>query len=103
MILQNEIKCRKCGDQIFSQSVHDFKHCEGGATAVDGGQEYLRRLGMPEDVEELSITVNDEHVAHLKDIIDDTENNWNSLGKLCAIARYMRDYMDINISTEESA
>lgn len=97
MILQNEIKCLKCGDQIYSGHRHDFKHCECGAVAVDGGMDYLRRLGMPEQIEELSIRVDSEHVAQLQSLIEDTENNWNSLGKLCAIARYMRDYMDINI------
>ena len=50
----NKIKCRKCGNIIESTSVHDFKFCSCGACAVDGGTEYLRRLGEPEDWEELS-------------------------------------------------
>lgn len=56
MILINKIRCRKCGDVIESQSVHDFKWCGCGACAVDGGREYLRRLGNSEDYEELSET-----------------------------------------------
>jgi len=45
----------------FAYSVHDFKFCSCGLCAVDGGHEYLRRCGNPEDWEELSETqsVND--------------------------------------------
>jgi hypothetical protein len=54
IIKTNKIKCRKCGDIIESTSVHDFKFCSCGACAVDGGKEYLRRVGEREDWEELS-------------------------------------------------
>ncbi len=100
MILQNEIKCNECGDQIYSQYRHDFKHCKCGAVAVDGGQEYLRRLGS--DYTELSVVVADEFVKDLEGIIMDTENLWTPLGKVCAIARYMRDKMGINIGEAEN-
>jgi hypothetical protein len=50
----NKIKCLRCGDIIESTSVHDFKFCSCGACAVDGGMEYLRRVGEREDWEELS-------------------------------------------------
>ena len=52
-IVKNIIKCKKCGDIIESCSVHDFKFCSCGTCAVDGGHEYLRRCGNPEDWEEL--------------------------------------------------
>ncbi|WP_431602801.1 DUF7695 domain-containing protein [Faecalibacterium prausnitzii] len=39
-----------------SCTVHDFKFCSCGSCAVDGGHEYLRRCGNPEDWEELSET-----------------------------------------------
>lgn len=55
-ILVNRIKCKKCGDVIESRSCHDFKYCSCGAVAVDGGYDYLRRLGNPEDYEELSVS-----------------------------------------------
>lgn len=42
-ILVNKIKCNKCGDIIESIHRHDFKHCQCGAVAVDGGNSYLRR------------------------------------------------------------
>lgn len=60
-IIKNQIKCNHCGDIVESYSVHDFKFCSCEKVAVDGGKEYLRRLGYKEDWEELSITEdNDE-------------------------------------------
>lgn len=53
-IIHNKIRCKKCGDIIESISVHDFKWCSCGACAVDGGHDYLRRLGYKEDWEEMS-------------------------------------------------
>ena len=55
MIIINKIKCKKCGEIIESRHRHDFKFCKCGAVAVDGGKDYLRRLGNQEDYEELSI------------------------------------------------
>ena len=54
-ILVNKIQCNMCGDVIESISVHDFKRCKCGAVAVDGGHEYMKRCGNPEDITELSI------------------------------------------------
>ena len=53
-IIVNKIKCKKCGDVIESKYTHDFKYCKCKAVAVDGGRSYLKRLGNPEDYEELS-------------------------------------------------
>ena len=50
-IVRNRIKCKKCGEIIESTSRHGFKSC--GAVAVDGGKDYLRRVGSKEDYEEL--------------------------------------------------
>lgn len=52
-IVRNRIKCKKCGEIIESTSRHDFKFCKCGAVAVDGGKDYLRRVGSKEDYEEL--------------------------------------------------
>ena len=54
MIIHNRIRCRKCGDIIESKTVHDFRICACGACAVDGGRDYLRRCGNPEDWEDCS-------------------------------------------------
>jgi DNA-directed RNA polymerase subunit RPC12/RpoP len=45
MIIENAVTCMACGDRIFSKHRHDFVNCTCGAVAVDGGQEYLRRVG----------------------------------------------------------
>lgn len=61
-IILNKIKCKKCGEEIESCFVHDFKFCKCGAVAVDGGREYLKRSGKQEDWEELSQVL--EKVEH---------------------------------------
>lgn len=55
-IISNRIKCKKCGDIIESRHLHDYVACSCGACAVDGGHDYLRRLGNPDNWEELSET-----------------------------------------------
>jgi hypothetical protein len=50
----NVVRCKRCEDLIESRSTDDFVKCSCGACAVDGGLEYLRRLGSPDDWEELS-------------------------------------------------
>lgn len=47
--------CKKCKDLIESRSVHDFKMCTCGSIGVDGGHEYLRRTGHPQDILEMSV------------------------------------------------
>lgn len=53
-ILHNRIMCRKCGDIIESEHRHDFKSCSCGACSVDGGHDYLRRVGNRDDWKEMS-------------------------------------------------
>ena len=53
-ILVNKIQCNKCKDIIESKHVHDFQRCSCKSIAVDGGLEYLRRVGNLEDIIELS-------------------------------------------------
>ena len=53
-IISNKIKCKKCGDIIDSKSTNDYKKCSCGAVTVDGGKDYLKRIGNDEDHEELS-------------------------------------------------
>ena len=54
--ISNKIKCKKCGDIIESKSTNDYKKCSCGAVAVDGGTEYLKRIGNENDYIELSIS-----------------------------------------------
>ena len=53
-IISNKIKCKKCGDIIESKSTNDYKKCSCGTVAVDGGKDYLKRIGKEEDYIELS-------------------------------------------------
>ena len=39
---QTGIHCRECGDDIYSNSRHDFVTCSCEAWYVDGGFDYLR-------------------------------------------------------------
>ena len=55
VIIVNRIKCNNCEEIIESQHRHDFKYCSCKRVAVDGGKDYLRRLGKREDFTELSI------------------------------------------------
>ena len=61
-IIVNKIKCQKCGEIIESKSVHDFKFCQCGAVAVDGGHDYLRCCGNREDWEEQSEVADDRNI-----------------------------------------
>lgn len=36
------IKCNICGDKIKSMSRHDYKKCECGRIAIDGGDDYMK-------------------------------------------------------------
>lgn len=56
-ILYNKIRCKKCGDILESKSVHDFKMCSCRACAVDGGHDYLRRVGEKSDWEDMSVSI----------------------------------------------
>ena len=98
MILSNQVKCLKCGDTPFSGFRHDFKHCECGAMAVDGGMAYLRRLGNPEDMSEMSIAISDNLYSELVVALEDDSKN--TLGKICNVARVLRDVGGINLSEE---
>ena len=53
-IIVNKIKCKKCGDVIESNSTNDYKKCFCGAVAVDGGKDYLKRIGNEEDYDDIS-------------------------------------------------
>jgi len=59
-IVRNMAKCDKCGDIIESKYRHDFVWCKCGSIAVDGGHEYLRRIGDPEIFIDMSIIEKEE-------------------------------------------
>jgi hypothetical protein len=49
----NAAKCKLCGDIIESKHRHDFVKCKCGSIGVDGGHDYMRRIGNPENFIEL--------------------------------------------------
>jgi hypothetical protein len=55
----NRAKCRKCGYVVESKHRHDYAQCKCGAIAVDGGKDYIRRIGNPDDF----IEVVDEEIS----------------------------------------
>jgi hypothetical protein len=99
MLLSNQAKCVKCGDTPYSSHVHDFRHCKCGAMAVDGGMEYIRRLGDSSLIEEMCISMPKVHMEGLAEAI--TDETKNDLGKVCNLVRYLRDEMGFNVSVEE--
>ena len=54
VIISNKIKCKKCEDIIESKNTNDYKRCSCGAVAIDGGKDYLKRIGNEKDYDELS-------------------------------------------------
>ena len=62
-IIRNMIRCNTCGDIIESKYLHDFKSCSCGRVAVDGGQDYLRRV----------FTDSEDDFAELSEIQEDDE------------------------------
>ena len=95
MILSNQVRCVQCGDEPYSAHRHDFRHCNCGAVAVDGGMDYLRRIGNQEDMIEMSIQITEDDYDALVKAMNDTSKN--DLGKICNLARVLRDELNINI------
>lgn len=53
-IIKNAAECLICGDVIESKHRHDFVWCSCRSIAVDGGRDYLKRIGDRENCKELS-------------------------------------------------
>ena len=47
----SKLRCLRCKDVIESKFRHDFRRCKCGAIFIDGGEEYTRYGGYPEDME----------------------------------------------------
>lgn len=54
-IVLNQVQCLNCGDIIQSHHRHDFKTCNCGSLTVDGGSDYIRRLGNHSDYLEMTV------------------------------------------------
>ena len=53
-IVVNRAQCKQCRDIIESTHRHDYISCRCKAIAVDGGHDYLKRVGNLDDVIELA-------------------------------------------------
>lgn len=76
IILSNKIQCNKCKDIIESKHRHDFVTCSCGAVSVDGGKDYLRRLGT--DYSDLSEITSKEEEDYFESIRNSF--TWGSYG-----------------------
>ena len=98
-IIQNELECKKCGDIINSRHRHDFKFCKCGSIAVDGGMNYLRRVGNVTDFVERSMLMNVDALSDCKDAIRWAEDTGrNELGTILAVIRVLRQHELLDMS-----
>lgn len=72
------IKCKKCGDFVYSRARHDMRWCTCESCAIDGGQfDYLKITGNQEDWE----IVNDVEIdASFNEMHDDWNYGYDKLG-----------------------
>ena len=49
MMYRNAVQCAKCKDIIHSKHRHDFVYCSCKSIYIDGGMDYLRAGGDPEN------------------------------------------------------
>jgi hypothetical protein len=92
MIVQNAVNCLSCGDLIVSKHRHDFVTCTCGAISVDGGQEYLRRVGDFANAVDLSWSLSDELYRACADAVEEAkETNRNKFGIANAVMRTLRE------------
>lgn len=92
MIIENRVVCHTCGEDIFSKNRHDFVTCTCGAISVDGGQEYLRRVGAIHNFTELSWELPDELYNACAAAVEDAINtNRNKFGIANAVMRKLRE------------
>jgi hypothetical protein len=92
MIVQNAVNCLSCGDLIVSKHRHDFVTCTCGAVSVDGGQEYLRRVGDFANSVELSWSLSDELYRACGEVVEEAQNTGrNKFGIANAVMRTLRE------------
>jgi hypothetical protein len=96
MIVQNAVTCLACGDFIVSKHRHDFVECTCGAIAVDGGQEYLRRVGDFTNAVDHSWEISDELYRQCADAVEEAiDTNRNKFGIANAVMRRLRSAASI--------
>ena len=92
MIIQNAVQCISCGDFIVSKHRHDFVTCTCGTISVDGGQDYLRRVGEIGMAVDLSWALPDElYKACAEAVQDAIDTKRNKFGIANAVMRKLRE------------
>ena len=92
MIVQNAVTCLNCGDFIYSAHRHHFNTCTCGSISVDGGQEYLRRVGALDACVEMSWSLPDDVYRDCaKAVLDAAETGRNAIGIANAVMRVLRE------------
>ena len=76
--MANILRCKKCGDIITSDERHDMNWCKCGAIAIDGGDDYCKITGNPEDMEVFVpsklLEEKDEYIKNLRIDLKDWED-----------------------------
>jgi hypothetical protein len=54
------LRCFSCGDVIFSRARHDYRSCSCGKIAIDGGFDYVKVSGDPENFVFVQLTLAEE-------------------------------------------
>lgn len=92
MIIQNAVTCLSCGDFIYSMHRHHFNTCTCGAISVDGGQDYLRRVGAIDNCVDMSWSLPDELYRACAIAVKDAEDTGrNHIGMANAVLRKLRE------------
>lgn len=104
-IVSNQVHCLKCDDRPFSAHRHDFRYCKCGSVAVDGGTEYLKRVGDlgPGSTKDISITMPSAIVNSCIEAVKWAhETGRNERGVAYAVLRALRDNgYDLNRDEED--
>lgn len=73
-----KLKCLKCNDIIESKFTHDFRLCTCGAIFIDGGDEYTRIGGFPEDMEWVEEDTDDNQRGESTELLSErTKDGYN--------------------------
>ena len=93
MIIQNAVICNKCDEFIFSKTRHDFVTCKCGAISVDGGQDYLRRVGDLSAAIDMSWELPDDLYRDCAIAVKNAEDTGrNYIGMANAVLRKLREH-----------
>lgn len=96
-IISNSLKCLECNEAIWSAHRHDFVECSCGKIAVDGGMDYMRRVGNG-SYEDTSMTMNEDDLNRcIKAVEWAKDTGRNNFGIALAVIRAMRDANLLNM------